>query len=273
MIVHLRTRAMATTFEVVLAGDDEAGLRAAGEAAMEEVADCDRRLSRFRRDSLVTHLCRVAPSRPVPLDEDTFELLADCAAVHRASEGAFDVTVGALMDAGGFHDGGPSRECSVGADAIELDEQARTVRFTRPVALDLGAVGKGHALDLAATVLREAGVDRALLHGGTSTAVAIGAPLDAAGWSVQIQGGPAIEIADCALSVSAAGGRRNGAGDGHVLDPHTGRSAADGGSAAVTAPTARLADCWSTALLVLRAAGREELARDRLRDDRIQVIA
>lgn len=256
MIVRLATQAMATGFEVVLAGEDEVHLRAAGEAALEEITECDRRLSRFRRDSLVAHLCRVAPERPVRVDEDTFALFRDCAAVYSASRGAFDVTVGPLMSARGLHAGAPAQG-EVGAHAIELDHGARTVRFRRPLAIDLGAVGKGHALDLAAGVLREAGIERALLHGGTSTVVAVGKPRGGDGWRVQVAGGPEVLLADQALAVSAAHGRTDARGAGHVLDPRSGGAASAPGPAAVTAPTARLADCWSTALLVARAAGED----------------
>ena len=147
---------------------------------------------------------------------------------------------------------------------VVLDEVAPTVRFTRAgLALDLGGIAKGHGLDLAAASLRENGVERALLHGGTSTVVAIGAPPDQAAWRVQVgpdQQAPVAELVDCCLSVSAPAGRVARRGDRevhHVLDPRTGSSAVPARLAAVIAPSARVADAWSTALLI-----EPELTRD-----------
>jgi thiamine biosynthesis lipoprotein len=142
-------------------------------------------------------------------------------------------------------------------DAIELDRAGRTIRFTdERVTLDLGGIAKGHALDEAAAVLREADVDCALLHGGTSTAVAIGAPPEHDGWRIALRSDGlrrTIVLRDEALSVSAPHGRtveRDGMTIGHVIDPNSGRPVSHAALAAVTGPSARRADAWSTALLV-----------------------
>jgi thiamine biosynthesis lipoprotein len=150
---------------------------------------------------------------------------------------------------------------AVGMDAVVLEPGSRTVRFLRRgIALDLGAIGKGHALDLAATRLREAGISCALLHGGTSSAVAIGAPPGKRGWRVGIRGEEGaeprllVDLRDLSLSVSAPHGRtlvRGGERLGHVLDPRSRRPEVRARAAAAVSPSARLADGWSTALLVL----------------------
>ena len=252
MALRLATWAMGTRFELVLDGDGP-GLRAAGEAALAEVEECDRLLSLFERDSLVSHLNRWAAERPVRVDLDTFDLLATCADIHAASGGAFDVTVAPLMESHGFR---PERSGgAVGGDRIDLDPTARTVRFAREgLRLDLGAIAKGHALDLAAAVLRESGVESALLHGGTSTVVALGAPPGLDGWRVALEPGddaPCAVLRDEALSVSAQHGRTNARGQGHVMDPRRASPAETTDVVAVVAPSARIADGWSTALLVL----------------------
>src|SRR5438105_4598752 len=74
---------------------------------------------------------------------------------------------------------------------------------------------------------RVSGVESALLHGGTSSIVALGAPPDLGAWPVAIEGGlaPIAELRDCSLSVSAQHARRLASGVGHVLDPRTRRSA------------------------------------------------
>jgi thiamine biosynthesis lipoprotein len=139
---------------------------------------------------------------------------------------------------------------------FSLDPARWTISLRPGTSIDLGAIAKGHALDCAAAVLRAAGVTSALLHGGTSSVVAIGAPPGSTGWLVAVgpgTGAPVMRLRDAAMSVSDASSQRGGSsGDGHILDPRTGRPAAFGGRVVVVGPSARLADAWSTALAVLR---------------------
>jgi thiamine biosynthesis lipoprotein len=238
MVIRLATFAMGTRFEIVLDGDDPHRLRPIGETALAEIEDWHDRLSRFDSGSFVSYLNARAASAPVSLDEDLFELLAECVAVHGLSGGAFDVTVGT----------GP----------LVLDDEARTVRFAQQgTSIDLGGVGKGHALDRAAAILREHGVACALLHGGTSSAVAIGAPPDEPAWRIGLRcdaGARVVRLCDAALSVSGERGRtvgRDGEAIGHVVDPRAAAPPRSARRAAVVGPSARQADIWSTALLVL----------------------
>jgi thiamine biosynthesis lipoprotein len=254
MPLVLASQAMGTRFELVLPGRDEVRERAAGEAALEAVAECEQRLSLFRPGSLLSLVNREASARPVALDPDTFALLELCARCWRESDGAFDAAQGARMAQLGFRGQAPAAGPVAGFEAVALDPRTCRVRFTAPgVQLDLGGVAKGHALDAAVEVLREAGVEQALLHGGTSTVVALGAPPGLAGWRVALErggGAPVVELRDAALAVSAQHGRRNERGEGHVLDPRSGCPASDDRVAAVIAPRGALADAWSTALLV-----------------------
>ena len=261
---------MGTRFELVLAASEttRARARAAAEAALERIEECDRRLSAFRRDSLVARINREAARGPVRVDGETYELLELCLEVRRATRGAFDPALGASMEAFGFR--GDARGEPTPADArgepYQLDPETRAIRFARPGArLDLGAVGKGFALDLAAAELRDAGVEAALLHGGTSSAIALGAPPGAPAWGVAIATrdgpGPVLLLSDRSLSVSAPRGRtveHGGARLGHLIDPALGRPLPAGDSTAVTcvlAASAALADAWATGLCVLTARG------------------
>ena len=164
---------------------------------------------------------------------------------------------------------------------VQLDPSDFTVRFARPgVMLDLGAIGKGYAIERAAEVLREAGVTSALLHGGTSSVQALGHPPDAEHWKIAIeqpQAGPGFQPAsppseppatspallatvplrDEAMSVSAVWGKSfqaEGKTFGHVLDPRTGQPVTGTVLAAVVLPSATETDALSTALLTLGAS-------------------
>ena len=221
---------MGTRFELVLGGADPAALRPIAEAALEEIGACHERFNRFDDASLLSHIHRAAAAKPVPLDTDSFALFTDAVAVWRASGGAFDPTV-------------PARSM----EAVILDPARRTIGLMRPgVSLDLGAIAKGHALDLAARLLREHGVTSAFLHGGTSSALGIGSPPEGI-WRVALQDGQTADLTDAALSVSAVWVEN----PHPTIDPRTGVALTGSRQVAVIGPSARLADAWSTAILVL----------------------
>lgn len=275
MVLRLATHAMGTRFELVLGGENSPQRRAAGEQALFELEQIDRRLSLFRRDSLLAHVNRTAGAKPVVLDPDTFALFAAADEVVRATDGAFDPTVAPVLRALGLHGDEATTarhpiedaRASVGwRGGVELDPATRSVRFTRPgLALDLGGIAKGHGLDLAAESLRENGIDVALLHGGTSSVVALGAPPERDGWRVTIGPGadaPCALLRDQSLSVSSPSGRASAAGEHHLIDPRTGApTPADVRVAAVIATSARTADAWSTALLIDPTRAREQAPR------------
>lgn len=263
MILRLALEAMGTRFELVLDGEDEFFLRAAAEAALQDIREQHDRLSIFSRGSLLSLVNARALSEPVPIDADLFALLGLCRRVWRDSDGAFDPAIGGLMHRFGFRGDAPESAAPVeahGFAAVELDEDRGTVRFHAPgVALDLGGVAKGWALDGAAETLRHAGVSTALIHGGTSSAVAIGSPPGRPGWIVEIPShrddAPALlcTLDNAALGVSSPLGRttiHDGATIGHVFDPRTGRPAAEILVAAVVCSSAAEADAWSTAFVV-----------------------
>lgn len=266
----LATYAMGTRFELALpdgGSDDAAHLRAIGEEALREVERWHGRLSRFEPGSVITGINRDRRGR---VDPETFGLLQLCERVRVQSGGAFDVTLGACMERLGFHpavDENPETRGRIagtcgtpGVDGLHLDPAEREVALSPGASLDLGAVAKGFALDLAAAVLREHGISDALLHGGTSAVVALGLPgRDGGadeGWPVVVRSDAetlTVHLRDQCLGVSAPRGRRSG-GHSHILDPMTGLPVDSGAdTAAVIGPlgTGALCDAWSTALVVL----------------------
>lgn len=282
LLLRLAAHAMATRFELVLHGAewDRRRLRAIGEEALREIYEWDARLSRFAPDSELSFINRTAAARPVRLDEDVFSLLSLCLDVRAKSAGAFDPTVALAMDA--LRTGAAGLPGAAGmrlaAGTVHLDAAKRTVQFEgEGVQLDLGGVAKGFALDRAARVLRESGIQRALLHGGTSSIIAIGRPgageeEGSPGWGVSVPGEIAedgtadsivFELEDEAMSVSAPRGRmleRHGIRCGHIVDPATGDPVGCGATAAVIAASAAAADAWSTAAVVhgRRPAGMDQ---------------
>ena len=261
--------AMATRFELVM-GDaaEDPSHRAIAEEALAEIVRLEARLSIFQPMSDVSWINANASHRAVKVEPRLFALLQRCVALSAATDGAFDITIGALMrawkltgDTGAF----PSPQLVAGARTragyqhLHLDPAASTIRFGRTgMSLDLGAVGKGYAIDEAIAILKSHGVASALLHGGTSSVHAVGRPADTGAWRIAWSpptGGACVfEMQpDTALSVSAVHGKafwHEGRHYGHVIDPRSGRPTDGAVSAVVTGPRSLECDALSTALLV-----------------------
>ncbi|MFN3408592.1 MAG: FAD:protein FMN transferase [Limisphaerales bacterium] len=275
--VILARAAMNTRFELVVHGDRPATLRAAAEEALNEVARLEEQLSLFRPASEIARLNALAAREPVRVSPEVFALLSQARQLWQVTGGAFDITLAPLLRCWGLLGRSDGRvptdaelaeaRAACGMNLVELDATRRTVRFTRPgVMLDLGALGKGYAVDKAVELLREAGVESALLHGGTSTVYALGSPPEAEGWKVAIPSpdGPdqpplaTLNLRDESLSVSAVAGKCFTVGKrvfGHVLDARTGQPAHRARLAALLLPSAAETDALSTALLVLGTEG------------------
>lgn len=268
---------MATRFEFALHGDNPPASRAAGEEALDEVERIENLLSLYRPHTDIARVNAGAAYESVRVTPEVFRLLQHAFALSAATKGAFDITAAPLVKVWGFVGGGGSRpdptalteaRACVGPQHVQLDEAAFTVRFSRPgVMLDLGSLGKGYALDRAAELLRDAGVTSALLHGGTSTVVALGAPPDAGSWKIALPNGESVTLRDESLSVSATWGksfREGGQIYGHVIDPRSGEPITGERMAAVTLPSAADSDALSTAVLVLGETGFRSLALEKM---------
>jgi len=291
-LVTLALNAMATRFELVLHGENTTRLRAAGEAALKEVERQEAQLSLYRPTSEIARVNALAARQPVRVSPTVFRLLQHARQLEGESGGAFDIAVAPLVRCWGFmHGTGRVPEAAeieaarsrAGLAHVMLDEENYSVSFDQEgVMIDLGAIGKGHAIDGAVDLLREAGVTCALLHGGTSTVYGLGAPPGADGWKIAIAPAPdqpprpmAVVLRDNALSVSAVWGKSfeaDGKKFGHVIDPRTGWPVNNAVQAAVVLSSATETDALSTALLVVGLEGHEAISR--LRPDmRTLVVA
>jgi thiamine biosynthesis lipoprotein len=278
--VILALNAMATRFELVLHGDSATRLRAAGEAALAEVERLEAQLSLYRPTSEIARVNARAAREPVRVSRPVFRLLQHARQLHAETAGAFDIAIAPLVRCWGFmHGTGRVPEPGdleaarrrAGMSHVMLDEKSFCVRFDQEgVMIDLGAIGKGYAIDCAAEALREAGVTSALLHGGTSTVYGLGRPPDSEGWKIAIASGPEdsstqaiLVLRDNALSVSAVWGKffeADGRKFGHIIDPRAGRPVNNAVMAAVVLPSATEADALSTALLVAGQEGHDAIA-------------
>jgi thiamine biosynthesis lipoprotein len=135
---------------------------------------------------------------------------------------------------------------------LKLNEADHTIELKKEgVKIDLGAIGKGYALDKMAELLVQWSIDIALISAGGSTIVPIGTPAGMKGWPVAINrpGSKGIKekilLAGCALSAS---GLQKGP---HIIDPRNDRPAKGKIAAWTTAKTGARADAISTAFMVM----------------------
>lgn len=261
--------AMTVTFEAVIAHDDADQARHAAGAAFAEVDRLEGMMSRFDACSDIAQVNRLAPGECVGVDISVFECLATAAEVWADTQGAFDVTIGAVMkyaEVDNVPPPGPEGESASDAldrvrmDRLIMDRDGFLVGVREAggqyppgcVSVDLGAIGKGFALDKMLEVFEHWEIDDVLVHGGTSTVRVIGSP-GADGWAVAV-GGPwaqAAAIEKVVLSAGAVSGSGTQARGEHIVDPRTGRPA-DGPLAAwVICRSGALADALSTALMVM----------------------
>ena len=277
MGTHYRVRAIAET------GDREA-IRGLVEGRLDAV---DRAMSTYREDSEISRFNRLAAGESLVFSEDTWAVLELAWRVREESGGAFDPTVGPLVDAWGF--GAPGRNAEPmppgedeltqlrqGVGAIELSSKDRRIlKLEAHTALDLSAIAKGWAVDRVSEDLTNAGYSNHLVEIGGEVRTA-GHSSTGDPWRIAIERPPAqadtsgaegpnetqppdlqqvLEFTAGALATS--GDYRNywerdGTRYSHTIDPRTGRPVEHAlASASVVHGTCALADAYATALMVL----------------------
>src|SRR5262249_51526459 len=174
-----RARPLLGTFvEITVEAVSRADANAAIKAAFDAVAQVHRLMSFHETDSDVSRLNREAWIRPVRVHAWTFSVLEAAVEMHRRSKGIFDVTVAPELQAMGLLPGqqeaAPPAARARSPDAIDLPAD-QTVRFRSDVAIDLGGIAKGFAVDRALAVLRGLGIENGLVNAGGDLA-AFGSP-------------------------------------------------------------------------------------------------
>lgn len=273
-LLQLGRRAMACQFEVFFNAGQNAQASDLALEALDLIDRLEEQMTVFRDTSEISRINRLAAGRPVEVEPRLFRLLSRASALHRETEGAFDITSGPLTKSWGFFRRAGAVPTAadlaealahVGGEGLELDEATATVRLLKPgMELNLGAIGKGYALDRVAELLLASGIEHFLWHGGQSSVLARGACGPSAGdggWMVDLRhplrperSAVEIRLRDRALGTSGAGTqffRHGGRRYGHILDPRSGWPAEGVFSTTVVTSQAADADALATALYVL----------------------
>ena len=254
---------MGVQVRVVLYTTDENSAKTAAKAAFERVAELEDIMSDYQRDSELMRLCRRAGTGPVKVSDELFEVLDYARRVSEASNGAFDITIGPLVQL--WRDSRKSKKLPdpaaldearsrVGWRLIRLDRTARTAELIVPgMRLDLGGIGKGYAGDEALRILREHGVGSAMFEAGGDIVVSA-APPGTDGWEIETEDGRKLTLADAAVSTSGHTEQFveiDGVRYSHIVDPRTGLGLTDQYAATVTARRGITTDALATAATLL----------------------
>ncbi len=262
---------MGCQFEIYLHGLSDSECTDAASDALDEVERLEAQLSRYRPDSDISRINAEAASNWVGVEGRLFDLLERCIEIYRETDGCFDIATGAITQLWQTHRQRrrvPSAfrirtaVSRSGTRTVNLQPKTSSVRFSRSgIQLDLGAVGKGYAVDRVVSRLRRNGVADALVNAGNSTLYAIGSSPGGSPWKIGLQNPvqPAQSLAtiflqDSALSTSANTEQyfiHKGIRYGHIIVPSTGRPASEMASVSVLSPSAAISDAYATALFVM----------------------
>lgn len=287
---------MGTIVRIVADCDDAEQFMEATRAAFRRIEEIEQICSDYRPDSEILQLSAKSPTKsPVRVSDELWQVLQRAKAVHAASGGAFDPTVGPLtkewrrfrrrkeLD--------PDRIerslAAVGMRHLVLHPEMQAVSLhTAGMRIDLGGIAKGYALDAALTTLRKEGIDRALVDAGGDLAIGA-APRGKPGWRVGIAGldprQPPLLVSMLSNAAVATSGDAyqfleiDGKRYSHILNPRTGYGVTHRGTVTVFAESATDADAWASALSILGPEGAPQVLQERpklaawmefLKDDR-----
>jgi len=248
--IHLfNHRAMATYFEVRIADEERTYAAQAAQAALDLLDKLESHLSRFRANSDMAQIVQLPPGETMRLSEPVFACLEIAKKMELATHAAFSVTAAALQTQGSV----PQWNL--------LPEEHSIHCVSGRLQFDLGAIGKGFALDRMAEQLRSWDCPSFLLVAGGSSMLTGDAPKETAGWSCGLGDDHAPQrfyLTHASLSGSGLAVKGN-----HIFDPRTGRPSLRQNRAWALADTAAESDALSTACMVLSEPELEEvLAQD-----------
>lgn len=278
---------MGTQWQVQVVDDGEGQLNGLADAIATLLQELDRQVfSTWTPDSELSRLNQAAPDTPVGVSSDLLTVLQEAQRIHAASDGAFDPSIGPLVDLWGF---GPvtitaspdpaaieAARARLATPQLHIDVATGTVRRPDGMQLDLSGIAKGYAVDRVAALLDAAGFSSYLVEIGGELRLR-GLRADDTPWTIAIeQPDPTQRVPHAlidsrgeALALAGSGDYRNyrivnGVRQSHEIDPLLGIPVQHALAAVtVLADTAMEADAWATALMVLGPADGMRVA-DRL---------
>jgi FAD:protein FMN transferase len=267
ILVYKEKYVMGTVFEIAAYAESSQKASAAIDEALQEIVRMDDLMSNYKPESALSRLNRSAHFHVQKVPPDLYHVIEQAVRFSRLSSGKFDITVAPLVNlwkAALAGDSMPSiaqrqqAEDCVGYQKIELIPPDQITLRSSCMQLDLGAVGKGYAVDRAGEKLSSYGIRNALINSGGSTILAMGAPPGEAGWLVHLRDpsrkiDPYVMLRDQSVSTSeqTAASLLAPESAGHIIDPASGRPIDTQFSVSVITSSGTPSDGLSTTLLLL----------------------
>ena len=275
--IYKKHYSMGTVFEIVVYDLTPKRASDAIQKAFAEIDRLDKVKNNYQADSDLSRLNRSAHFHPTPVPGDLYQVIQQSLHYSELSGGEFDVSVGPLANrwkAVGRGEPVPSptevdelRRC-VGYRMIELLPPNQIELHSPCLEVDLGAIGKGYAVDRAVAVLRSFGIERALINAGGSSLYGMGAPPGQVGWSIHLKDpsgrrDPHVLLRENSVSTSEQTpasllGQKS---FGHIIDPITGEPLKTTLAVSALAETATASDGLSTTLFLLGPIKGKELVQ------------
>lgn len=268
--------AMGSSCDIRVAAEHGDAARLIAAPAIAEVRRIENKYTRYRSDSIISRINAAAGLSAVECDDETAALLAYADRLHAASEGLFDITSGVLRKVWDFRSGGLPRSSALNA-LLPLVGWNKVVHGNATVflplqgmELDFGGFGKEYAVDQAAGVLANMGVEHGYVNLGGDMRF-LGPRTDGAAWSIGIQ--DPRDMASTVASLPISRGALATSGDYerfievngrrycHVLDPRTGMPVSYWRSISVVAPLAITAGSCTTTAMLMEEDGLDFLER------------
>jgi thiamine biosynthesis lipoprotein len=267
ILVYQEKYVMGTVFEIAAYAESSAKGSAAIAKALEEIVRMDDLMSNYKPESALSRLNRSAHFHAQKVPPDLYRVIEQAVQFSRLSGGKFDITVAPLVNlwkATLSGDALPSlsqrqqaEEC-VGYEKIEFTPPDQIIFRSSCMQLDLGAIGKGYAVDRAGEMLHSYGIRNALINSGGSTILALGSPPGKPGWLVHLRDpshkiDPYVMLKDQSVSTSeqTAVSLLAPESAGHIIDPATGRPLDTEFAVSVITSSGTPSDGLSTTLLLL----------------------
>ncbi|MBI2556031.1 MAG: FAD:protein FMN transferase [Planctomycetes bacterium] len=275
-----QTRMIMGTFaEVSIYSNDEKTAGKAIEEALNEMERMDRIMSNYKNDSELSKVNKKAAKSPVPCNEELLDVIEQAQYYSELSGGAFDITVSPIVALWGFFSEKghmpPDKEIEKLLPAVSYKnivinrgnnpKKPGTVFLKNmKTQIDLGAIGKGYAVDKALEIIKKCGIDNGCINLGGNIYV-LGTPPGKNAWKIGVQhprdGNEILGYLELKNEATATSGdyerffEFNGKRYSHIISPQTGRPVSGVLATTIVAPTGTKVDALSTIVFVL---GREK---------------
>jgi thiamine biosynthesis lipoprotein len=260
---------MGTDIELTASDPDEARVHAAFDAAIHEMDRIENEMSEWREETPLSMINRKAGKEAVVVPEELFNVIVSAQKVSELSDGAFDISWASMRGVWSFAKGSEhlpapeevkERLPLVNYKNIELDAAKKTIFLKKPgMAIGLGAIAKGYAVDKAMQVIVSMGIKNAIVKAGGDMRVQ--GTEDGKPWEIGIKHPRNREkllgqlpLSNISISTSGDYERffiKDGILYHHIMDPKTGYPAKGCQSVTILAPDTMTSDALSTAVFVL----------------------